>query len=332
MAHGLYPGLSTIDSLRSLAGSVAPFAFFFCRLPCAWSRAIIRATAWCPLVAVALGATAAASGLRPLFIDSGGARLAGLGHPAFLAGVTLAAIYAALTEFYRDGRRCDLALLGVNLVILALTGARAPLAYAVGVIGLSVAFVPSHRFSRRARLLFVLSALAALPACLLLASDLTSVRLFNLLSTDIGNLSGREYLWPSFESAAAGSPWLGWGVGAGNAIISPQSAIARLLHTWAAHNEYLRIEVEGGQFGRSALIGLFVLWVRGHTTWLAPSDRWIVRLIFVALAAHALTDNVLISTPACVLFAFIAAVFARGRHEFIAAVRHSRLPDSMRRA
>ncbi len=34
-----------------------------------------------------------------------------------------------------------------------------------------------------------------------------------------------------------------------------------------------------------------------------------------AFAAHAFTDNVLISTPACVLFAFATAVFARGRHE-----------------
>jgi hypothetical protein len=36
-------------------------------------------------------------------------------------------------------------------------------------------------------------------------------------------------------------------------------------------------------------------------------------LAFIAYAGHASTDNVLISTPACVLFAFVAAVFARGR-------------------
>jgi hypothetical protein len=32
--------------------------------------------------------------------------------------------------------------------------------------------------------------------------------------------------------------------------------------------------------------------------------------VFLAFAAHAITDNVLISTPACVLFTFAAAVFA----------------------
>jgi hypothetical protein len=40
-----------------------------------------------------------------------------------------------------------------------------------------------------------------------------------------------------------------------------------------------------------------------------------MRLVFVAFAGHAVTDNVLISTPACVLFAFAAAVFARGADE-----------------
>ena len=38
-----------------------------------------------------------------------------------------------------------------------------------------------------------------------------------------------------------------------------------------------------------------------------------MRLVFLAFAAHAYTDNVLISTTACVFFTFATAVFARGR-------------------
>ena len=37
-----------------------------------------------------------------------------------------------------------------------------------------------------------------------------------------------------------------------------------------------------------------------------------MRLVFIAFAAHAYTDNVLISTTACVFFTFATAVFARG--------------------
>ena len=87
------------------------------------------------------------------------------------------------------------------------------------------------------------------------------MRLFNVLSIEAASLSGRDLLWPPFEQAAAASPWFGWGVGAGNAIIPPDSELARMMQTWAAHNEYLRMLVEGGQFGRGLLIVLFVLWV-----------------------------------------------------------------------
>ena len=69
------------------------------------------------------------------------------------------------------------------------------------------------------------------------------------------------------------------------------------------------------------MIALFVGWTIVHTRHLWPSDRRIMRLAFLALAALAFTDNVLISTPACVMFAFATAVFARPRARIA-------LPDS----
>ena len=329
LAHGLWPDLSAGDSLRSLVGSVAPFAFGFSRLSGPWASAMIRTTRWIPLLGVSAGALLAAAGLHPLFVQSGGARLAGLSHPAFLAGVCQAAVYASLLEFYRRGRRGDLLLLGGNLLLLVLTGARAPLFCAAAVVTLTLGLVPSAAVSAHRRRLLILAGVAAVPllgvlAFGLLPSDLTTVRVFNLLASDWDNLSGRQMLWPNFEQAAAGSPWFGWGVGAGNAIIPPDSEVARLLHTWAAHNEYLRVAVEGGAIGRGLMIGLMVLWVRDHTARLAASERRIMRLVFLALAVHAFTDNVLISTPACVLFAFATAVFARGRIEAEGDAPHGR--------
>ena len=320
LAHGLWPGLSAGDSVRSLAGSVAPFVFGFSRLSMPWAQAVIRTTRWIPPIVVAAGAMLAATGLHPLFVQSGGARLAGLSHPAFLAGICQAAVYACLLEFYRGGRRGDLALLGGNLLLLLLTGARAPLSLTLAVVMLTLGLVRSPAVSAQRRRLLILAGVAGLPLLAVLAfgllpGDLTAVRAFNVLVSDWDNLSGRQMLWPNFEQAAAGSPWFGWGVGAGNAIIPPGSEVALLLHTWAAHNEYLRVAVEGGALGRALLIGLMVLWVRGHSATLAASERRIMRLVFLALAVHAFTDNVLISTPACVLFAFATAVFARGRIE-----------------
>ena len=320
MAHGLWPDLSVGESLRSLAGSVAPFAFGFSRLSGAWARAIIRATRWIPLVGVSAGAALAATGLRPLFIHSGGLRLAGLSHPAFLAGICQTAVYAGLIQFYRTGRLGELTLLGINLALLVLTGARAPLACAMTVVVLTLAFVHAPAVSPHRRRILLLCGLATLPPLGalvfgLLPSDLTTLRTFHILTLGWDNLSGRQLLWPNFEHAVAGSPWFGWGVGAGNMVLSPHGAVARELHTWAAHNEYLRVAVEGGRFGRALLIGSFVLWVRQHTARLVPHERHIIRLVFLGLAIHAATDNLLISSPACVLFAFVVAVFARGREE-----------------
>jgi O-antigen ligase len=313
LVHGLHPDLMPAESLRSLAGSVAPFAFGFCRLPAAWSRAVVRTTIWIPLVSVTGGALLSLAGIRDVVVDSGGMRLAGLGHPAYLAGFCLAAIYACLIELYREGRSRWMILLAANFSILVLSGARAPMAYGVAVIGLTLVFVRSPAFSWRQRMLPLLMAACLLPVLLVLAGHLTEIRLFNLLSSEASNMSGRELLWPPFERAADASPWFGWGVGAGNVIIPPDSELARTIQSWAAHNEYLRMSVEGGQIGRGLLIAMFVLWVVRHTRLLCSTDRAIMRLAFLAFAAHAYTDNVLISTSACVFFAFAIAVFARGR-------------------
>jgi O-antigen ligase len=315
LVHGLYPGLTAAESLRSTIGSITPFVFCFSRLPRSWAEAVIRTAKWCPIIAVVACIPLALVGIRPLFVESGGLRLAGLGHPAFLANVCLPAIYACLIQLYRDGRRGDLLLLLVNGLILVLTGARAPLFYAVAVTALSLLSIRSTVFAARDRAMLILSALALLPVLAVLAGALGDVRLFNVVANEADNLSGRDLLWPAFEAAAAQSPWFGWGAGSGNAVIPADSVIVQQLHTWAAHNEYLRIGVEGGLIGRTLLIALFAGWVIVHTRRLPTSDRRIIRLAFVAYAGHAATDNVLISTPACVMFAFVTAVFVRGEPE-----------------
>ncbi|MGH7042165.1 MAG: O-antigen ligase family protein, partial [Acetobacteraceae bacterium] len=105
LTHGLYPGLGLAESLRSLVGSAAPYAFSFSRLSRPWARAIIRATVLIPLLSVGAGAALDLAGVRPLFVQSGGWRLAALGHPAFLGSFALVAIYACLVELYREGQR-----------------------------------------------------------------------------------------------------------------------------------------------------------------------------------------------------------------------------------
>ncbi len=108
-----------------------------------------------------------------------------------------------------------------------LTGARAPLFYAVAVTAVSLLSIRSTVFAARHRLVLILSALALLPVLALLAGALGEIRLFNVVVNETTNLSGRGLLWPNFEEAAARSPWFGWGVGAGNVVIPHDSEIVQ---------------------------------------------------------------------------------------------------------
>ena len=192
LALGLHPELSRMDNLRSLFGSIAPFAFCFCRLPRGHAALVLATVRWCPVIAVAVGVALMLAGVRPLFVESGGLRLAGLGHPAFLAGVTLVGVQACLIEMFRRDRAADRWLLVVNLVILLLTGARAPLAYAAVVVLLSLTLIPAPAFPAARRGFLILGAVCAVPILIALAGDLSDVRVFHLLATDAGHIARRS--------------------------------------------------------------------------------------------------------------------------------------------
>ena len=311
LIHGRLPALDFPDSVRSLLGSVAPFAFSFALLRREWARDVLRAVRWLPLGTVAAGVALALAGLHPLFTEAGGARLGGAGHPAFLAGFALAAIYACLLEVFREGRAGQMALLAANLLILLLTGARAPAAIGVGATVIAALFVPSPAWPHRRRIPLLLGGGVAVALLIPLLGRLTAFRLFDALDTDAANLSGRDQIWPLFEAARDTSPWVGWGVGAGKELVPLDSLLAHLLGTTAAHNEFLRIGVDGGWLGLGVLVVWAGLWTWRHTRTLCPTDAAILRLAMLGSAIHAYTDNTLIATTASVMFTFMSAAFAR---------------------
>ena len=311
LAHGFPPYLTMGESLRSLLGSAAPFAFSCVCLPRRWSRTVAGVVPLVPGFAVLLGMAMAVAGMRPLF-GGDGLRLAGPGHPAFLAGFALAGVWASLLALFIGGRRRDLALLVLNLVILVLTGARAPLAIASVVILVALVAVPSAAFGARRRVGVGLAVAAGMLGLVLLSEVTGAVRILEVLRGDAGGLSGRDLMWPYFSAAWDASPWVGWGVGAGKELVPVDAPLARLLGTNAAHNEYLRIGVEGGWVGLVMLVASFALWTWWHTRRLPVTERRLLRLIMAGIAVHAYTDNVLIATTASVLFAWVSAAFAGG--------------------
>jgi O-antigen ligase len=191
----------------------------------------------------------------------------------------------------------------VNFVVIVLTGARMPLALAALVI------VAVLAMQRRLAALAGAGALAALTVMFLNA--LSFLRVIGL--ADHGEataLSNRDLVWPAFEGAIASSPIFGWGVGAGKVVIPITAALAQLIGTNAAHDEYLRLGAEGGLRGLALLLGLMLAWVRRGTSHLPGPERRVMWLVFAAFALHSATDNTMIATTSSVFFLWVAAVFA----------------------
>ena len=317
--HGFYPTLTMGESIRTLIGSGAPYAFSFCRMSRRWCAAVIEAVIWIPTLILAFGVPLAAAHIQPfLAADEGGSvRLAGSTIPAFLATLAMTAAYACLIELYRTGRSRYLWLFGVNFMILVGSGSRSPLASAVMVTGIAFIAIRSESFTLRKRVLPFLIGLFALPVLLVLAATSKSLRLLTVLSSDknAASLSGRGLIWPYFENAWDQSPIFGWGVGTGKILVDPDSLTAKLLGTTAAHNEYLRIGVEGGYVGIALVMIFMVLWTWRWSTMLTRTDKIITRLIMLGFAVESITDNTLIAAPTSVLFVWMSAVFARGALE-----------------
>jgi O-antigen ligase len=318
LVHGLWPGLSLLESVRSLIGSAAPFVFGFVKLPGAWRRGVIWAVISGPVAAVGFDFCLWAAGGHAPYVFEQGLRLGEPGQPPFLAGFTLIAIYALLVEILGRPARGFLVLLAVNFVILLLTGARAPLFLALAVMFSTVFLAPGMTGYQRIMVLAGAGSVASLAA--LGFGSLSFIRAVGLTQAGEGlDLSNRGLVWPVFEQAVAASPWFGWGVGAGKVVVPVGSALGAILQTNAAHDEYLRIAAEGGFVGLALLLALLVLWsVRGSRRLPRP-QRVLVRLALAAFAVHSATDNTLIATTSSVFFIWVSAVFASGEEAFKAA-------------
>jgi hypothetical protein len=311
LAHGLLPGLDLAQSFRSLIGSIAPFMFGFVHMPEDFRRTIIRIIILAPFASVALGALLQVAGLHTLYDDAGGSfRLTGPGEAPFLAGFALVGVYAGLFEaLARPSRREFLAMAG-NVLILLLTGARAPLALGCAVAAAAF-LLPNPKFSAAGRLSVLAGAGALASLAVMFLSNLTFLRVVGLAQAgQAANLSNRGLAWPFFQAAIHNSPWVGWGVGAGKDVIPLTSSLSGLIGTNAAHNEYLRIGAEGGYVGVGLLAVLLGFWAWRGSAHLPGPQCWLMRVIFIAFAIHSWTDNTLIATTSSVLFLWVSAVFA----------------------
>ncbi|MGC8530851.1 MAG: O-antigen ligase family protein [Acidiphilium sp.] len=310
VVHGFWPGLTLLASVRSLIGSAAPFGAGFIKLSAAMRRVIIGVTIAGPVLTVLFGAVLDGLGLRAMVgFQQGALRLAAASSPAFLGGFAMIGVYAGVLAYLRRQNPWLLGWIGVDLIILVATGARAPLGLAAFVLIATLIAVPSARLSLHRRLVLLSLLVGAAGFMLLALPDLRFIRVIDLWRLgEAGDLSNRTLIWPAFERAIAASPWLGWGVGAGKVVVNLHTTLGELLGTNAAHCEYLRIPTEGGLIGATLLVALLVLWVWRGSAKLPRDQRIVIRLVFFAFAVQSVTDNTLIATTSLAFFTWARAV------------------------
>jgi O-antigen ligase len=313
LVHGLYPGLTLVESVRSLLGSAGPFLFGFVVWRAWMVGAVERACEWGALWTLGFGTMLAVLGLDHMYaIQQGAMRLGGTGEAPFLAGFALVGVYAGLRRWIRQGGAAPALLVAVNVVIILLTGARMPMLLAAMVV-LGVLLM-----QRRVVALAGAGALAAL--VVMFWSALGFFRVIGLAQQgEATALSNRDLVWPYFQGAIAASPIFGWGVGAGKVVIPLNASLTQLIGTNAAHDEYLRLGSEGGAFGLALVVGLMLAWVRRGTARMAPAEASFMWLVFAAFALHSATDNTMIATTSSVFFIWVSAVFANPGAEAKAA-------------
>ncbi len=305
------PEVTFGETIRSLIGSLAPFAFISARYDRRFDRAYLLSVLAGPLASVVLSIILLPTGIGGGPI--GGGRLDGMLHPANLAGLSSVAIIAATLELVR-GDRGMILWLGINGVILVGSGARVPLLL-VALFGLGVLLAArsAHfRFGHKVRLIGM-----AMPVVLVVAAIFGPQiieRSFTSWSGQSGfQYSGRDIIWDLFIAVIALSPWFGYGIGAGRFAVNIEQVA--LLGTNAAHNEYLRLAVDVGIVGVVLIFLGFVVWIARETRRMPPAEAVVMRAAALVLAVHSITDNTLIALTMMVRVFWFALVFDRARTE-----------------
>jgi O-antigen ligase len=302
------------EMVRSYIGSVAPFVIGLALAPKSLWTALCRGITLVPIISAVGGLIAGAVGFYP-FLDVAG-RFQGLHSPPFLAGFCSTAIFAATLEYLRGFKLQWLIIGGINLAVLLATQARAPFGAVVLFFALILLFSNRHTFPLKRKVDLLMGGMV--PGLLLLGPVLAYAleRFFRPdFSGNEFNFSGRDIIWPYFVNAIERRPLFGFGLGAGKLIVDPSDPGIKYLGSNAAHNEYLRLSVDGGIIGCAAIFTSLIAWVVIGTRRAPPADRLVLQSAVLAVLLHAGFDNLLIASQAVIQFTWFAAALARARME-----------------
>ena len=266
-------------------------------------RALALTIASLAILSVAIGAALWSIGMRDFFKY----RLEGAtGNAAVFALLAFTGFAVALHESTRRGRPFLGVLAAVNLALVLLSGTRMAI-FASGLFAMVYAVAsPALREQLRTRRLELAIGAGLLVAAAWYYLPFLWWRSFRGPQEGM-RLSGRDTLWSFYYEQFLMSPIFGRGLGAG---------FVGALH-WlefsvpAPHNEYLHLLVVGGVVGAGTCFVALFLWCRQLWRMASANDRNFLIALLPALAAYAITDNVLIYATGLALFAYLGVLLTR---------------------
>jgi O-antigen ligase len=265
-------------------------------------RACALTIAFLPLLSVAIGAVQTLLGAQPFFTH----RLEGAtGNAAVFALLAFAGFVVALHESTRRGRPFLGLLATINLALVVLSGTRMAMFASSLFLAVYVVTSPSLIEHWRRRWIELLVGVALVAGAALYYWPTLRWRSFD--ADDGLRLSGRDEIWSLYYHQFQMSPTFGRGLGSGfvGALYWLNFAVP------APHNEYLHLLVVGGVVGGAACFAAIFWWFRQLWQTVATNDHAFLMALLPALAAYAVTDNVLIYATGLALFAYLGVLLTR---------------------
>lgn len=240
---------------------------------------------------------------------TGARRLAGTTIPAYLGFYGFVAFFVCCRQILRTGRRGYYVVAGINLLIILMTGTRMPVLMAA-IMGVAVMFfAPQQNLSLTVRLKVAIAGAVLLAGAVFVLWPEIEPR---LMDTTGGGTSGRNFIWEYYIQEIRKNPWFGRGVGSGVILLDTIDDY-RVAFTNAAHNEYLRILMDGGIVGLVLVVTAIAWWVRSECRFMLKDDRVLFLAFMVTFALASFTDNTLSSPPTLITFFTLALMIQSAR-------------------
>lgn len=321
----LHPQLTLPFMLMGLAVLALPFACTQVALAPGSRRAYALVIMLTPLVSFAIGLLMEPAQIDELLQLSPWAALdlrieGATGNAAVFATLAFAGLVAAVHEATRPGRPYAELLAAINLALVILSGTRMAMFASVVFLVAYTVLSPELRETLRQHRVRVAVGAVLVGATFAAYWPTLEARMFRG-EADTFQLSGRDELWSFYWQEFLFSPLFGRGFGAG--FIAAESWLDPTLPT--PHNEYLHLLVVGGVVGFVLCAAAIGFWYRALWRSVAPEERLFLAALGPAIAAYAVTDNLLVYATALSLFAYLGVV--RGRPEVASVADLDLEPD-----